>query len=100
MTTRTTARKATKALYSIEWLHPNLGEVREYTCERHRTIVGRALTTLGIGCLATRSPSGAHCHRCGFGGENPRMWLPQAVVDSSAAIPGRRRETRAAIARM
>lgn len=71
----------TRAVYSIEWAHPDLGEIREYACWRHRDLVGRGLSTLGVGSVTTRCPAGADCHRCGHHGEFVRSWLRTAVIE-------------------
>lgn len=77
----------TLAMCSIEWLHPDLGEIREYACHRHNELVKRGLGILGVGSITTRPPAHADCHRCGRHGEFVRSWLGTAVIQSRVPTP-------------
>lgn len=57
----------------LEWEHPNIGDIREVTCDRHSRVVMDALKLLGFGYAGSPAP-GEDCLRCAVRGE-PRIFL-------------------------
>ena len=78
-------------LVTMEWTHPQLGDVQETVCARHERALLEAFITLGIGCGAQFAPADSGpCGRCGAEqrGVEPRIMLEQSHHATCGGTPG------------